>query len=383
MPTTNAIIQDSHGLVKCSRCGSLVNATNYCCNCGKQLIRAASPKKRGNGQGTVFKVGNKWKAVVTVGYWWDDDMKRHRKTRSQTFVRKTDAVAALVALRDEKPQKVSCTLLELFRRWEPTHRAGASTMGCYRAAFKYFEGLWYTKVDELTVDDLQECLDECGKGRRTMENMRALMGLLMKYAVPRKLCEMNLAQFLTINAEAGSHRPGFSPEDLHKIQKNVCRDPKIAVIMCMIYTGFRPSEFLSLTGASYDPARQTLTGGAKTAAGRNRIVTISPKIAEYVPHKPADAPLWGEWSDLKQFTEKLFYPALEAAGVENPIVEINGVKRHKYTPHSCRHTFATLMKSVPGADKDKLELIGHASSEMLRYYQDVGLEDLRKITDKL
>lgn len=256
-------------------------------------------------------------------------------------------------------------------------------MGCYRAAFKYFEDLWYTKVDELTVDDLQECLDECGKGRRTMENMRALMGLLMKYAVPRKLCEMNLAQFLTINAEAGSHRPGFSPEDLHKIQKNVCRDPKIAVIMCMIYTGFRPSEFLSLTGASYDPARQTLTGGAKTAAGRNRIVTISPKIAEYVPHKPADAPLWGEWSDLKQFTEKLFYPALEAAGVENPIVEINGVKRHKYTPHSCRHTFATLMKSVPGADKDKLELIGHASSEMLRYYQDVGLEDLRKITDKL
>lgn len=383
MPTTDGIIPDSHGTVKCSRCGSVVPAAKYCCDCGKQLIRAASPKKRGNGQGTVFRVGNKWKAMITVGYWWDENMKRHRKTRSKTFVRKTDAVAALVTLRDEKPQKVSCSLKDLYDRWEPTHKAGASTMGCYRAAFKYFEDLWFTKVDELTVDDLQECLDECGKGKRTQENMRALMGLLMKYAVPRKICEMNLAQFLTINAEAGSHRPGFSQEDLHKIQKNVCSNTRIAVIMCMVYTGFRPSEFLALKGKDYDRERQTLTGGSKTAAGRNRIVTVSPKIQPFIPSVGADEPLWGEW-DLKSFTEKVFYPALRECGIENPIVEVGGgVKRHKYTPHSCRHTFATLMKSVPGADKDKLELIGHASSEMLRYYQDVGLEDLRKITDKL
>ena len=52
-------------------------------------------------------------------------------------------------------------------------------------------------------------------------------------------------------------------------------------------------------------------------------------------------------------------------------------------PHSCRRTFATLMKRVDGADKDKLELIGHTSNEMLRYYQDVSLEDLRRITDAL
>ena len=41
------------------------------------------------------------------------------------------------------------------------------------------------------------------------------------------------------------------------------------------------------------------------------------------------------------------------------------------------------LKRVAGADKDKLELIGHASAEMLRYYQDVSLDDLRKITDAL
>ena len=42
-----------------------------------------------------------------------------------------------------------------------------------------------------------------------------------------------------------------------------------------------------------------------------------------------------------------------------------------------------MMKRVNGADKDKQELIGHASSEMLRDYQDVNVDDLRKITDAI
>ena len=42
-----------------------------------------------------------------------------------------------------------------------------------------------------------------------------------------------------------------------------------------------------------------------------------------------------------------------------------------------------MMKRVNGADKDKKELIGNASAEMLRDYQDVRLADLRRITDVL
>ena len=42
-----------------------------------------------------------------------------------------------------------------------------------------------------------------------------------------------------------------------------------------------------------------------------------------------------------------------------------------------------MMKRVQAADKDKLALIGHTSTEMLRHYQDVDLTDLRRITDAL
>lgn len=75
----------------------------------------------------------------------------------------------------------------------------------------------------------------------------------------------------------------------------------------------------------------------------------------------------------------LFYKVLDRCGIENPVRN----RSHLYTPHSCRHTFATLLKHVPGADKDKMRLIGHASAEMLRYYQDVDLADLRRITDQM
>ena len=83
---------------------------------------------------------------------------------------------------------------------------------------------------------------------------------------------------------------------------------------------------------------------------------------------------------IKQY-RAMFYNVLEACGIENPVEERDGIKRRKYTPHSCRHTFATMMKRVAGADKDKLELMGHTSTTMLRHYQDVNFDDLRKITD--
>lgn len=58
-------------------------------------------------------------------------------------------------------------------------------------------------------------------------------------------------------------------------------------------------------------------------------------------------------------------------------------RRHRLTPHSCRHTFATLLKRAHGSDADKLALIGHTSTDQLRDYQDVPVEDLRRIIDQI
>lgn len=382
-------------MIACKRCGAeLPDGAGWCWACGKEQSRHQAAKKRGNGQGTIYQLENgKYKAVVTLGYYLDENGKRKRKTRTRVCEKKKDAVAAIQDLKKEpaKENKKAITFKQLYDLWLPTHRAGKDTLNCYKAAMNYFKPVWNLPIRDIDVDDLQECLDDCPHGKRTKQNMKAMCGLVYKYGIPRHVIpeNLNLAPFLLIDGDGAAHRAAFDDAQLDKIKKACGTIPHADEIYIMCYLGFRPSEMLALTADDYDKAHDCLVGGAKTDAGKGRAVTISPKIKTLVADRVASGgPLFlekpGKGWTLKRYTEEAFYPALEAIGIDNPMVTIGGGKlRHKYTPHSCRHTFATLLKRVAGADKDKQELIGHASAEMLRYYQDAPVDDLKKITDAL
>lgn len=379
----------------CVKCKQTAPDGLYCALCGAPQQRARNTRRRGNGQGSVYRLPNgKYIATVTVGYYTDDDGKLHRRTRSAVRALKKDTVAAIAELKAAPvKRRASLTFRGLYDAWLPTHRAGKATMDCYKAAMRYFAPLWGLPVADVDVDDLQECIDTCPHGKRTRENMRAVAGLMYKYAIPRKLTPdgLNLAQYLTVTGDSAAHRAAFDERQIAQIRDAVGAVPYADYIYCLIYLGFRPSEFLALDRADYDELRRCFVGGAKTDAGTNRTVTVSPKIQPIIERLidgKHSGPVFhgpdGGYMPLKSFTEKCFYPALEAIGIDNPVVEIAGGKtRHKYTPHSCRHTFATLLKRVDGADKDKMELIGHASPEMVRYYQDVALDDIRRLTDAI
>jgi integrase len=379
----------------CIRCGrSLPDGAPFCPWCGRKQIRDQARKKRGNGQGSVYKTASgKYRATVVLNYYLDEKGKRHKHTRSKDFEKKKDAILALptLAASPHKEKRKSVTFKELYDQWLPTHRSGKSTMDGYKAAILHMKPVWDLPLSDISVDDLQECFDDCTRSRSTKEKMKAMVGLVYKYGIPRKYVpdNLNLAPFLIVEGESAQHRVSFTDAEIEKIKKACGSIPHAEDIYCMIYTGFRPSEFLALTAADYDSKAQTLTGGSKTDAGRDRAVTISPKIKAIVERfaasgghllKNGDGERW----DLKDFRENAFYPALEAIGIDNPLVDAaGGSKRHRITPHTCRHTFATLMKKVQGATKEKLELIGHTSPEMLMYYEDASLEEKRKITDHL
>jgi len=130
-------------------------------------------------------------------------------------------------------------------------------------------------------------------------------------------------------------------------------------------------------------------GGAKTEAGKGRTVTESPKIQPIIDRLikgKVSGPVFCTPDNATMSIKSnrdMFYGVLGALGLDGPTHEVDGKQRHTYAPHSCRHTFATLMKRVEEDSKDKLELIGHTSEEMLRYYQNVSIGDLRKITDRI
>lgn len=377
--------------MKCRKCkAELPDGSKFCNMCGAKVAVGRKPKSRGNGTGSVYKRGSSWVAVIVTGFELDSDNKVHRKTRSKGgFKTKREAleyIPTLKLLPERKPK--SKTFAQLYEAWLPTHRAGKDTINCYKAAYKYFEPVHYLNIDDIDIDDLQECVDECPKGRRTKENMKALCGLMYKYAIPRHLASLELGHYLIISGESGS-KAALPDDALEKLKTHIDDVFGAAYVLCQCYLGYRPSEFVALKTSMYNSAEKAFTHGAKTAAGINRTVTVSPKIQPYIntllANKTSDtifADPEGKAYTASRYRE-LFYNVLEACGIDNPIIERDGKKFYTYTPHSCRHTFATLMKRVNGADKDKLELIGHTSTEMLRHYQDVNFADLRKITDAL
>ena len=392
---------------KCNK--EIPEGAAFCPWCGRKQQRDQQRRKsRGNGVGSVYKLPNgKWAAVKTIGYVLDPlppdappDAVPHkrRQTVSKQFSTRTAALNYLPFLTaaDRKPRDgtatqrkgTGITLKELYDQWFPTHKKSRSTMNCYSASFKLFGPLWNFSMDDLDIDDLQDCLDDSDAGRRTRENAKAALGLVYKYGIPRDAVpkDRNLAPFLNINEPGGEKRSGLSLEELELVRKAAAAgDPTGILVLCHCYLGFRPTALLQLTVADYDPERRCFVGGIKTEAGKGRTVTVSPKIQPYVDNLVAAAGdgyifgAAGRQLTIKDYRER-FYQLLDSCGIDNP-TDKDG--RHRLTPHACRHTFATLMKNAKGSDADKLALIGHTSTEQLRDYQDVPLEDLRAITDQL
>ncbi len=399
----------------CIKCGrDLPDGALWCCWCGRKQIREKRRRVHANGQGCVYKLPNgKWRAEKTLGYRLAPPplgsppgtlpkKKRITVTRSD-FRTRTEALAALPDLTAEtKADRTrtssgtltarkgdQITLKELYDQWEPTHGRSRQTMNCYRSGFRLFAPLWDLPMTAIDVDDLQDCLDESDKGKRTKENARAALGLVYKYGIPRNAVpkDRNLAEYLRITAEGGGTKSGFSTAELEKIRKAAAEGNRTAqLVYCHCYLGFRPSALLTLQIADYNRTERALVGGIKTEAGKHRTVTISPKIQSYVDAFVQDrkdgcvfARETGAPLSLPDYRAAL-YALLERLGIDNP-VDAQG--RHRLTPHSCRHTFATLMKRVDAPDKDKLELIGHTSTSQLRDYQDVSFSDLRKITEQI
>lgn len=380
--------------MECRKCHKEIPEGSAFCNyCGtKQVV--AQKKRRANGDGCAFKRGKTWTAKVILGWWLDDDgVARPQEKTKGGFKTKAEAVAYLPELRKTTAQKnEEATFQQIYDRWLEGHenRISESTYKGYEAAFKHFKPLWGMRMSKVTTDDMQKCLDDQG-GRRTREIMKALAGLLYKYALARQIVTHNYAQYLYVGNEKKGTHPAFSMAQLDKIRGAAeGGDIRAIYTLCLIYTGFRPGEMLALKREDYhlDTENEWFIGGGKTEAGTDRIVPISPKIRPYVHELVMRSKLYvfgkprnGSKMDDKYYRDTMFYPLLADLEIqplpttENPAVLV---------PYSCRHTFANLLKNAEGANKDKAALIGHTDYAFTeRRYQSAEMENLVSIVNHI
>lgn len=342
-------------------------------------------RNRGNGQGTAYKRGRTWTASFT--YAWQDG--KPQKYTKGGFKTKTDALAHIpVMIEDQSGKKTKnkpLSFKQLYDDFIPYYsdRISETTLKTMKSAANWFSDIFPVLINELTIDDLQDCVDMCPRGKSTRENMKYLAVQMYKYAEARLMVQKNIASFIYCAGSEGT-RPPFTPQEVEKIKNAIGTEYGADYVYCLIYTGFRPNEMLSLTKYSFDPDQNILTGGFKTEAGTNRPVPVSPKILPIIKrlHAAADPWLFTDKNGVKlndaTFRHNIFYPLLARLGIQ-PIPDQDHPAR--LVPYSCRHTFANFLKTAEGPDKDKAALMGHTDIGMTKRYQSADIDTLRAIVD--
>lgn len=373
--------------MQCRKCKKeIVDESKFCNFCGTKQEYAKSARRRGNGLGTVYKAKDgSWAVEVTIG--WDVvDGKLKRKSRKKKgFPTKKEALEYIPHMRQELPkQDLNIKLKDLYNKWSTIHaeKVTKSTIDGYKYAFKYLSPLHYVEVAKIRTEHMQKCIDECPHGRRTKENMKALGTCLFRYAMQLDIVDRNYAEYIYIKKEESKEKTAFSKDQIQKMWDNIDAVPNLKYVLVLCYTGMRLNEMLGAKSENYSREGQYFITGSKSEAGKNRTITISPKIwpffsdfgvGEYLFFADSKTP------SEKKFRNDIYYPALAEIGLDF----LNDDGTHIYTPHCCRHTFATLMKNVPAPATDKQKLIGHAKFEMTAHYTHTDVESLRKITDNL
>lgn len=384
----------------CAKCkADISDEFLFCPHCGKDQrfkTPTGSPKRRGNGQGSVYKVGKTWTAAKVFGYKINESGKHvPNRVKKSGFKTKTEALAYLPLMAPKTTRRTTSknavnletTVKQMYDLWFPLHESrgkSKSTLDGYKAAIKHCADVWDIPFSEIGIDDWQECIDECEKGRRTKENMKTLIGLLYKFAIPRggTTDGLNLSEYLFVTGENGRRSP-FATNEVEIIRQHIGIVDYADYIYCHIYLGYRPTEFLTRTiEEHFNREEMCIYGGIKTKAGQTRTVTISPKISEYI------LDIIGERQSGRIFCKKdgthltnkrygkVFAEALQLMGIES-------TEERKLTPYSCRHTFASMADRIAGNDNAKLELMGHTEIDTLRHYQHADLDALRQITDNI
>lgn len=348
----------------------------FCPFCGTSAEQKKTHRTRSNGTGNVYKRGKTYTARVTIGYKLDGNRLVQVFRTKGGFPTKTEALNYLPELRKspgEANQKI--TLLELYNEWFAAHENTVthSTMLCYQSAWKYFSDLYYTQFTEISPHQLQLCIDNCPKGKRTRQNMKALASLLYKHAKHYEIIDVNKADTLKFGKGETKKYPAFSMEELEKIKQSKSEYASYIVALC--YLGCRPNELFIIPKSRLDLDRLCIVTGSKTAAGKDRLITFSPKILP-IMKKQLQTPgefLFPRLPKGEKMTPNCFARIFKK---EMSALQISG-----RVPYSCRHTYSNLLKNIKGSGTDKAALMGHSEYSMTQYYQEADYQSLRAITD--
>lgn len=328
-----------------------------------------------NGYGTVYKLSGKRRnpyiARITIG--WKQISSQTIKQQYRTlgyFKTKKEALLALAKYHTENTFDLNTiSLSEIYHQWSLQHYQNiqAKTKKGYETAYQKLSPYYQMPFCELKTIHFQKVIQEQSLTRSTAAILKILLNQLYQYAMKNDIVQKNYAKFIEVPKAQTKKKQIFTDVEIQKLWDSLSTmdTPYLDSILILIYTGFRIGELLALTRFHVDLEHQLIVGGGKTQAGKERIVPIHSKIAPLIERR------------CQQSCEKLF-PISYRSYINHFKKILEQLQIQDKTPHSTRHTFATLMLRA-GADKKAIQqIIGHANyTTTANIYTHLDEQDLK------
>ena len=342
--------------------------------------------RRANGTGTVVRLSGNRRRPYAVRVSERDKYGQIVQKALGYFATAREAQEALDEHNRLKAQglapainQMSMTVGQVYEAWSARAYAkvGPQAVRGYAAAWKMRVSRFADrKMRDMTLDEWQSILDEDEKNGLSQsivnKDLHVIKGLYA-YSMERDIVGKDYSAFLDVPTIAPKVEKGaFTDFQLAKLEELAREDfPWADTVLMLCYTGFRISEFLSLTRFNYHPEYGGyLQGGLKTKAGKNRIVPVHPKIAPYLKRwleKDGDTLInrAGKAISDDWYREKAFAPVAHLLGLPQA------------TPHWCRHTFASLLHRAGTDTLTAKWLLGHSTeTDITEHYTHESIEEL-------
>jgi len=366
----------------CTKCkAEVVQGAIFCPWCGKKLVttKKGRTKSRGNGTGTAFRRGSTWTAQVVVDRLYvADDRPLRKVTRSKSGFRTRDEALQYCRILKDGPQKPkeAPTLEHYWNVYKETgyNNIGKSKQQAYRTAWSKLSPIKDTRIDQLTVSDLQRAVSVCTT-YYPAKDCRTLLTNLFAIAAAEGYARQELPSFVSIPALEEAEQIPFSETEQASLWKQYeTGDLRAAIPLLMIYTGMMPGEAMRLRVDQIDIEGRRITGaGMKTKVRRKSDIILAenivPLVQDLIDHAQPSGYIW-KLVEKDWYAD--YYAALEAAGCR------------RLTPYSCRHTTATALaidKRI--APQTIRKVMRWSSTKMLDRYAHPDQDDAKQAVNAL
>lgn len=205
--------------IKCSN--AIPDDSIFCCYCGvKQQKPPHGTKKRGNGQGSVYKLpSGTWAAQVTLGYYVQEGKKKRKIKRKKGFRTKKEAISYLETLRNVSESSKVITLSQLWELFQNDLDAlSKSKKTAYRIAWRKIESeTAYRTIDSFSVPELQDIVDNAAPSYYTRRDIKTLLSHFYKIAIRDDYIDKNKSEFIKLPKLETAERQIFTTDNIKKL----------------------------------------------------------------------------------------------------------------------------------------------------------------------